>query len=64
MPLDEIDIENLAIAVGSAGRTGDMAEDARLTLGAGLQVRLTPAIGAAAEFLLMLGSASFWSCHV
>ena len=61
--LDQVDIDDLALSVGSARGAGDMPRDAAPTLGTGLEQWLAPAVGSSAETLLVLGSAAFWCGH-
>lgn len=61
--LDVISLENLTLAVGATLRAGNVRRHTALTLGAGLELRGTPAIGSAAHFLLHFGYSTFWNGH-
>ncbi len=61
--LNEVDVKNLTLTVSAASRAGDVTGNTAPAFRASLKLRLLPAVGTAAEFLLMLGGTTFWSSH-
>ena len=61
--LVSLHFENLAAAVSSAGRAGDVGWDGCTAIGAGTKDRCFPAVRAAAHFLAAFGLTAFWYGH-
>jgi len=57
------DIEHLAVAIISAGRTGDVRGHAAATLWAAFEDGCAPAVCATAHFLTAFGLAALWYGH-
>ncbi len=63
MKLEVVHFEDLTLTVCSAVRAGDVGRNAAFALRTGLELRGTPAIGAATHFLLHLGGSTLRNGH-
>jgi hypothetical protein len=60
---ESLDIEHLTVAVITTGRAGNVRRHLAAALGAALEDRCTPTLGATAHFLTAFGLAALWNGH-